>query len=85
MDDATYRKITIRHLGKDPLSTANPIRGEEIRSIRENAHLSQAAFARFLNLTVGYASQWERGNKKPKGLALTLLNVMRRKGFEAIL
>lgn len=85
MDDATYRKITIRHLGKDPLSTANPISGEEIRSIRENAHLSQAAFARFLNLTVGYVSQLERGTKHPKGPALTLLNVMRSKGFEAIL
>ena len=85
MDDATYRKITIRHLGKDPLSTAKPISGEEIRNIRENAHLSQAAFARFLNLTVGYVSQLERGAKQPKGPALTLLNVMRNKGFEAIL
>lgn len=85
MDEATYRKITIRHLGKDPLATANPISGDEIRSIRENAHLSQAAFARFLNLTVGYVSQLERGAKQPKGPALTLLNVMRRKGFEAIL
>ena len=85
MDDPPYRKITIRHLGKDPLSTANPISGAEIRNIRENAHLSQAAFARFLNLTVGYVSQLERGAKQPKGPALTLLNVMRRKGFEAIL
>lgn len=85
MDDATYRKITIRHLGKDPLSTSNPISGEEIRNIRESAHLSQAAFARYLNLTVGYVSQLERGTKQPKGPALTLLNVLRRKGFEAIL
>lgn len=85
MDDAMYRKITVRHLGKDPLTTATPITGEEIRSIRENAHLSQAAFARFLNLTVGYVSQLERGTKEPKGPALALLNVMRRKGFEAIL
>lgn len=85
MDDATYRKITLRHLGKEPLSVADPISGPEIRSIRESANLSQAAFARFLNLTVGYVSQLERGTKKPKGPALTLLNVMRRKGFEAIL
>jgi putative transcriptional regulator len=63
----------------------DPISGQEIRSIRESAHLSQAAFARFLNLTVGYVSQLERGTKQPKGPALALLNVMRRKGFEAIL
>ena len=83
--DATYQKITVRHLGKDALDTAYPISGDEIRTIREGAHLSQAAFARYLNLTVGYISQLERGTKQPKGPALTLLNVMRRKGFEAIL
>jgi putative transcriptional regulator len=84
MDDATYRKITIRHLGPQALSTAEPISGDEIRKLREQAHLSQAAFARYLNLTVGYISQLERGTKEPKGPALALLNVIRRKGFEAI-
>lgn len=85
MDDATYHKITIRHLGPEALSTAEPISGEEIRTLREQAHLSQAAFARYLNLTVGYVSQLERGTKQPKGPALTLLNVIRRKGFEVVL
>jgi putative transcriptional regulator len=85
MDDATYRKITIRHLGKNALSTAEPISGEDIRTMRERAHLSQAAFARYLNLTVGYVSQLERGVKQPKGPALTLFNVIRRKGVEVIL
>ena len=85
MDDTAYRKITIRHLGRQTLSTAEPISGAEIRRLRENAHLSQAAFARYLNLTVGYVSQLERGTKQPKGPALALLNVIRRKGLEAIL
>ena len=85
MDDTTYRKITVRHLGPEPPHTAEPISGSEIRTLRENAHLSQAAFARYLNLTVGYISHLERGTRQPKGPALTLLNVIRRKGFEAIL
>lgn len=85
MDDATYREITIRHLGPEGPHTAEPISGEEIRTLREKANLSQAAFARYLNLTVGYISQLERGTKQPKGPALTLLNVIRRKGLEAIL
>lgn len=85
MDDATYKKITLRHLGPKALSVAQPITGEEIRTLREKANLSQAAFARFLNLTTGYVSQLERGVKKPSGPALTLLNVIRRKGLEAIL
>ncbi len=85
MDAPTHQKITLRHLGKGAVPTAEPITGAEIRSLREQAHLSQAAFARYLNLTVGYVSQLERGAKEPKGPALALLNVMRRKGVEVIL
>jgi putative transcriptional regulator len=85
MDDAAYQKITLRHLGPAALSTSQPISGSEIRALREKANLSQAAFARFLNLTTGYVSQLERGVKKPSGPALTLLNVIRRKGLDAIL
>lgn len=85
LDEAAHEKITLRHLGRQALAAAEPITGEEIRSLRERAHLSQAAFARYLNLTVGYVSQLERGTKQPKGPALALLNVMRRKGVEVIL
>lgn len=85
MDDAAYHKITVRHLGSKTLGTSEPISGEEIRALRERANLSQAAFARYLNLTVGYVSQLERGVKQPKGPALALFNVIRRKGFAAIL
>jgi putative transcriptional regulator len=85
MDDASFRKITVRHMGLDALPTAAPISGEEIRSVREQAHLSQAALARHLNLTTGYVSQLERGTKQAKGPALALLNVIKRKGIEALL
>jgi putative transcriptional regulator len=52
----------------------------------EGAHEPEpAAFARYVNLTTGYVSQLERGTKQPKGPSLSLLNVIRRKGFEAIL
>ncbi len=47
--------------------------------------MSQAVFAHCLNVTVGYVSQLERGAKRPTGAALALLNVIRRKGIEAIL
>jgi putative transcriptional regulator len=85
LDDEEYRKITVRHLGEEPLLTAKPIGSGEIRSLRERANMSQAAFARTLNLSAGYISQLERGTKQPKGPALALLNVIRRKGLEAIL
>jgi putative transcriptional regulator len=85
LDDEEFNKITVRHLGAQPLPTAKPISAKEIRSLREHANMSQAAFARSLNLSVGYISQLERGTKQPKGPALALLNVIRRKGFEAIM
>jgi putative transcriptional regulator len=85
LDAASHEKITLRHLGSKANTVAKPISGNEIRSLRERAHLSQAVFARYLNLTVGYVSQLERGAKRPTGPALALLNVIRRKGIEAIL
>jgi putative transcriptional regulator len=85
MDAETHAKITIRHLGPEAGALPEPISGDDIRKLREDAHLSQAVFARYLNLTTGYVSQLERGAKRPTGPALVLLNVIRRKGIEAIL
>lgn len=85
MDDAAHGKITLRHLGKGVPPTSQPISGAEIRGLRERARLSQAAFARYLNLTSGYVSQLERETKQPKGPALALLNVIRRNGVEVML
>ena len=84
MDATTYGKITLRHLGENS-ATSQPITGQEIRALRQKARLSQAVFARYLNLTPGYVSQLERGVKHPTGPALALLNVIRRKGIEAVL
>lgn len=84
MGGDSHAKITLRHLRK-PTGAAEPISGEEIRQVREQAHLSQAVFARCLNVTTGYVSQLERGAKRPTGAALALLNVIRRKGIEVVL
>ncbi|WP_024880918.1 helix-turn-helix domain-containing protein [Methylosinus sp. LW3] len=84
MDEASHAKITLRQLDKDRAPAPAPITGEEIRDLREKARLSQAVFARYLNLTVGYVSQLERGAKRPTGPALVLLDLIRRKGIEAI-
>ena len=85
MEDAEYRKITVRHLGDKVHTLSRPISPKEIRALRQRSNLSQAALASMLNLTVGYVSQLERGVKQPKGPSLALLNVIRRKGIEAIL
>jgi putative transcriptional regulator len=78
-------KQTIRKFDDACLTPVRQLSPGEIRALREREGASQAVFARYLNLTVGYVSQLERGVKQPKGPALTLLNVIRRKGLEVIL
>jgi len=85
LDRATYDKITMRHLRQQGVPKVSALTGGQIRAMRERANMSQAVFARHLNLTVGYVSQLERGAKRPTGAALALLNVIKRKGIEAIL
>lgn len=85
LDWSTYDKITMRHLGAAGSPKAAPVTAEQIRRMRQRARMSQAVFAHHLNLTVGYISQLERGAKRPTGAALALLNVIKRKGIEAIL
>lgn len=85
MDDAAHGKITLRHAGALAAAMNEPIAAEEVRRLREEAKVSQAVFGRYLNLTAGYVSQLERGAKQASGPALALLNVIRRKGIDAIL
>jgi putative transcriptional regulator len=85
MDKAAYEKITLRHLGDAVQATAKPLTGKEIRALRDKENISQAVLAHHLHVTVGYVSQLERDEKRPTGPTLVLLNVIQRKGLEAIL
>lgn len=67
------------------LTPVEDLRPERIKNIREKAHMSQALFARALNVTTSLVSKWERGEKKPSGPSLKLLALADRKGIEAIL
>ena len=51
----------------------------------QEAGMSQTVFALTLNVTPSLVSQWERGEKKPSGPSLKLLNLADKKGVEAIL
>lgn len=84
MNAAAREKITLRHSGQ-LIGAAEPISGEEIRRVREQAYLSQAVCARCLNVTSGYVSQLERGVKRPTGAALADINVIHRKGIVVVM
>ena len=85
MDEATYSKITMRHLGARQCVNTQPLKAKDVKVMREQAHMSQAVFAHHLNVTTGYISQLERGVKLPTGPILVLLNMIRRIGMEAVL
>jgi putative transcriptional regulator len=57
----------------------------EIRALRESLQLSQAVLAAVLNTSLSTVRKWEAGDKRPSGPSLKLLNLIERKGLEAVL
>jgi putative transcriptional regulator len=78
-------KLTMRRFDVACLTPVEGLQPEKIKRIRESAHMSQALFARALNVTTSLVSKWERGEKKPSGPSLKLLALADKKGIEAIL
>ena len=64
--------------GWEPLGLAinsyRPESSRRIRALRLRERASQAVFARYLNVTTGLVSQWERGGASLKSLALVAKN-----------
>jgi putative transcriptional regulator len=58
---------------------------ETIRALRERFRISQAVLAAILNTSVSTVRQWEIGEKHPSGPSLKLLNLLDRKGLEAVI
>ena len=56
----------------------------QIAKLRKEAGVSQAMFVAHLNVTTGLVSQWERGEKTPGGPSLKLLNLVEKKGLDAV-
>ncbi len=57
----------------------------QIRALREMLKISKAVMAGVLNTSVSTVRSWEQGDKKPSGPSLKLLNLIDRKGLEAVL
>jgi putative transcriptional regulator len=83
-DAGVMDKRTLREFDEMCLTPIQPLQPEEIRSLRLREHVSQAVFARHLNVTTGLVSQWERGEKHPQGPSLKLLSLVAKKGLDAI-
>jgi putative transcriptional regulator len=77
-------KQTMRRFDDACLTPVRPLSAAEIRALREREGASQAVFARYLNVTTGLVSQWERGEKHPQGASLKLLSLVAKNGLNTV-
>ena len=85
MPRSEANKITLRMLGPDGVPGSIEVTAKDIVAIREREHMSQAVFARLLDVTTGTLSKWERGEISPRGPARRLLLVIKAQGADALL
>ncbi|ELR96721.1 DNA-binding transcriptional regulator [Gloeocapsa sp. PCC 73106] len=83
-DAGVIDKQTMRHFDESCLTPVKEFTPEEIQALRQREEVSQAVFARYLNVSKDAVSQWERGSKHPAGPALKLLSLVEKKGLRAI-
>ncbi len=77
-------KRTMRKFDEMCLTPVRDMTPDDIRALRLREQASQAVFARHLNVTTGLVSQWERGEKRPRGAALKLLTLVAKNGLGAV-
>ena len=77
-------KRTMRKFDEMCLTPVEDMPPEKIRALRLRENASQAVFARHLNVTTSLVSQWERGEKRPRGASLKLLTLVAKNGLNAV-
>jgi putative transcriptional regulator len=77
-------KQTMKEFDALALAPVRDLSPRQIRSIRTQSRMSQAVFAAVLNTSVSTVQKWEIGEKRPSGPSLKLLDVIQRKGIEAV-
>jgi putative transcriptional regulator len=80
IDKRKMRKFDVLCL--DPIPEYS---SEKIRALRDHLQLSQSVLAAVLNTSLSTVRKWEIGDKHPSGPSLKLLNLLDRKGLEAVL
>ena len=77
-------KRTMREFDELCLTPVRPLMPKEIGALLLRERASQTVFARYLNVTTGLVSQWERGEKCPQGASLKLLSLVAKNGLQAV-
>ena len=59
--------------------------GEDVKALRDYIKVSQPVLAQLINTSASTVRAWEAGQKKPGGPSCKLLDLLKRKGLEALL
>ena len=76
--------VTLKEIELLCLPSRRAFSAKDVKRIRKNAKLSQPVFAAVLNVGKSTVAQWESGAKHPSGPSVRLLDVIDRKGIEAL-
>lgn len=77
-------KATMRDFDTSCLIVTPELNPVQIKKIREQNHVSQPVFARYLNTSESTIKKWEAGVKHPSGMALKLLTMVNKYGLRIL-
>lgn len=77
-------KATMRDFDAACLSVLPAFAPKDIRRLREANRVSQPVFALYLNTSESTVEKWETGAKRPSGMALKLLAIVRKHGLRVL-
>ena len=77
-------EVTMRNFDAICLPPVKEYTATQIKRLRMKHKASQAVFAAYLNTSKSTIQKWEQGQKKPNGPSLKLLNLVEKKGLQAL-
>jgi putative transcriptional regulator len=80
----TMDAVTLREFDALCLPPIKEYSAAQIKRLRQRTKASQAVFAACLNTSASTVQKWEQGQKRPNGPSLKLLDLVDRKGLEAM-
>lgn len=74
-------KETMRDFDASCLAPPPVFAPRAIKRLRERQRVSQPVFARYLNTSESTIAKWETGAKRPSGIALRMLALVKKHGL----
>jgi len=77
-------QTTLRNLTETDIPDVIEFTGDEIQKMRKRQRLSQAVFAKYLNISPAMIRSLEQGQRRAQGAILKLLNIIYAQGISAL-